>query len=108
MNKCHGEKSPEHKGQRLDQLRLLMKNVIKIEELAFFGFSMVLFNEMELAWWWFAALILAPDISMLGYLVNSTVGAVIYNLFHHRAVAIVAIAVGYFAMITELQLAGVM
>ncbi|MDH5681733.1 MAG: DUF4260 domain-containing protein [Spirochaetota bacterium] len=85
-----------------------MKYLIKIEELAFFGFSIVLFFEMDFAWWWFPVLLLAPDLSMMGYLINSYIGAVIYNLFHHRAVAILAIAVGYFALMSEVQLAGVM
>lgn len=33
-------------------------------------------------WWLFLLLILAPDISMLGYLAGPRVGAAAYNLFH--------------------------
>lgn len=34
------------------------------------------------SWWLFALLLLAPDLSMAGYLVGTRVGAAIYNLFH--------------------------
>jgi hypothetical protein len=33
-------------------------------------------------WGWFALLLLSPDLLMLGYLVNKTVGAACYNLVH--------------------------
>lgn len=36
----------------------------------------------DLSWWWFALLLLVPDISMVGYLVNTKVGAAVYNLGH--------------------------
>jgi hypothetical protein len=34
------------------------------------------------SWWLFALLLLAPDLSMLGYLAGSRVGAAVYNTFH--------------------------
>jgi Domain of unknown function (DUF4260) len=34
------------------------------------------------SWWLFALLLLAPDLSMLGYLAGPRVGAVAYNAFH--------------------------
>jgi hypothetical protein len=37
---------------------------------------------LGLRWWLFAVLILAPDLSMLGYLMNPRVGAIIYNVGH--------------------------
>ena len=33
-------------------------------------------------WWLFAVLLLAPDLSALGYLVNPRFGAACYNVFH--------------------------
>ncbi|MEO1657675.1 MAG: DUF4260 domain-containing protein [Pseudomonadota bacterium] len=36
-------------------------------------------------WWVFAALLLVPDLSMLGYLLGRRVGAVAYNLGHSYA-----------------------
>jgi hypothetical protein len=34
------------------------------------------------SWWLFALLLLAPDVSMLGYLAGPKVGAAAYNAFH--------------------------
>lgn len=65
-----------------------MKNLLRLEELALTIFAFVLFQRTGYAWWWFLVWFLAPDLSMLGYLVNRKVGAVTYNLFHHRGIAI--------------------
>ncbi len=45
--------------------------------LAIYGFS-----QSGWAWWWFALLLLVPDLSMVGYLANPKVGAVTYNVAH--------------------------
>ncbi len=34
------------------------------------------------SWWLYAALFLAPDLSMLGYLAGPNLGARVYNAFH--------------------------
>lgn len=73
-----------------------MKAILVLEECAMFLFSILIFSTLPFAWWWFLVLILAPDISAVGYLVNSRVGAVLYNFFHHKAVALLCIAIGYY------------
>lgn len=84
-----------------------MQNLIRIEELFLFLFSIFLFAELEYAWWWYAVLFLAPDLGMLGYLANARVGAATYNLLHHKAVAVAAFVIGAFVGSAALQLAGV-
>ncbi len=64
-----------------------MNTLLKLEELALFLICIFLFNQLNFAWWWFPALLLLPDIGMLGYLANPKIGAISYNLFHHRFVA---------------------
>jgi hypothetical protein len=44
---------------------------------------------------------------MLGYLVNARIGAILYNLIHHKALAIALSIAGYFFGVHELTLAGV-
>lgn len=66
-----------------------MKNSLKLEELAQFLLGMYLFSLLPFAWWWFPALLLTPDIGMLGYLGGNKTGAFFYNVFHHKGVAIV-------------------
>ncbi len=55
-----------------------------------------LFHHLGNSWWIFALLILTPDISMFAYLVNSKVGAMAYNLFHHKGIALMVCAIGYY------------
>jgi hypothetical protein len=66
-----------------------MKNILKLEELAMLALGVYLFSLLDYSWWLFAAFFLAPDIGMLGYLVNTKTGAITYNIFHHKGVAIV-------------------
>ena len=42
----------------------------------------VLYPQLQGRWLWFAPLFVAPDASMLGYLVNKRIGAMSYNLLH--------------------------
>ncbi|QNL22038.1 DUF4260 domain-containing protein [Hyphobacterium sp. CCMP332] len=65
-----------------------MRITLKLEELLMFMGSIFLFSLYDLAWWWFPLLILLPDIGMLGYLINTKVGAISYNIFHHKGIAI--------------------
>ena len=75
-----------------------MKTNLKIEELAQFVLGILFFTALDFKWWVFPALLLTPDISMLGYLINPKFGAFLYNLFHHKAVAIVIMILGYYHM----------
>ena len=83
-----------------------MKNTLKLEEVAQFLLGMYLFSLLPYAWWWFPALLLTPDIGMLGYLGGNKLGAFFYNLFHHKGVAIVLYLVGISIDNTLLQLVG--
>jgi hypothetical protein len=65
-----------------------MKTILKIEEAALFIASLVAFPYLDLSWWWFVGCILVPDVSMLGYLAGPKAGALSYNLFHHKGVAV--------------------
>ena len=83
-----------------------MKNLLKLEELFMFGLSIFLFAKLDFAWWWYPALILTPDLSMVGYLVSSQAGAITYNLIHHKALGISLFIIGTMLANQPLQLAG--
>ncbi|MEX1072853.1 MAG: DUF4260 family protein [Chloroflexota bacterium] len=51
-------------------------------------------------------LLLAPDLSMVGYLASPRVGALTYNLAHNLVLALAALAIGWFAPVAPLALAG--
>ncbi len=84
-----------------------MKTLLKSEELVQFLAAIYLFSQLNFAWWWFPALLLLPDISMVGYLINPAVGAVLYNVAHHKGLGIVIGLLGLMTGNQNLMLAGV-
>lgn len=40
--------------------------------------------------------VLLPNLGMLGYFLNTKVGAFTYNIFHHKGIAIMMAAIGWF------------
>lgn len=72
-----------------------MNTLLKLEEAALFLLCIFLFNQLNFAWWWFPALLLLPDLGMLGYLVNAKTGAFTYNLLHHR---LFAVSIAFYAL----------
>jgi hypothetical protein len=64
-------------------MRFSFPNIIlRVEGLAVFIAALFFYTRMGGSWGLFALLILAPDLGMLGYLINSKVGSVTYNLLH--------------------------
>ena len=84
-----------------------MKTILRLEELAFFLFSIYLFSLLPFPWWWFPLLFLVPDAGMLGYLAGPGVGAAIYNFVHHRGLALLYYVLGVALGVPGLALAGV-
>lgn len=72
-----------------------MTNLLKLEELGQLLLSILLFNQLEYAWWIYPACLLLPDLSMVGYLVNPRLGALLYNFVHHKLVGIIILMVGF-------------
>jgi len=68
---------------RVSSVQLLLR----LEGLAVAAISAVLYAKTGASWWLFAALWLAPDLSMLGYATGKPCwGARIYNAWHNYAV----------------------
>jgi hypothetical protein len=83
-----------------------MKTLLKSEEVIQFLGAIYLFSYLPFAWWWFPALILLPDLSMIGYLVSPAVGAVTYNAVHHKGLAVIVGLLGLMMGNQHLMLAG--
>jgi hypothetical protein len=83
-----------------------MKRLIKWEEAAMFLLSICLFSQLHFAWWWWLIWILAPDLSMLGYLAGNRAGAICYNAAHHKGVAIAVYLIGLYTVQESVEFAG--
>jgi hypothetical protein len=84
-----------------------MKALLRLEEIALVILALYLFLGLDYSWWWFPLLFFAPDVSLSGYLINQKLGARIYNIVHHRALAVLLYLLGSFTHAAALQLAGV-
>jgi Domain of unknown function (DUF4260) len=87
-----------------------MKIILKLEEAAMtaVGIYLLTIYNLNLPFWVWAILFFSPDISMLGYLRNTKVGAGVYNLFHHKGIAITIAAAGYYLHNDVLMATGIL
>lgn len=83
-----------------------MKNLLKSEELLQFIAAIGLFSTLDYPWWYFPALLFLPDVSMIGYLISPRVGAITYNMGHHKGLAVLVGLVGFFLKSPGLELTG--
>jgi hypothetical protein len=57
--------------------------LLRIEGLAYIALALIGYAQSGYSWWLFAALILVPDVSMFGYLINPSIGAASYKPCAH-------------------------
>ncbi|MCW5873184.1 MAG: DUF4260 domain-containing protein [Anaerolineales bacterium] len=84
-----------------------MKTLLRIEEAALFALAVFAYAGTGEPWWLFAVLLFAPDLSAIGYLAGPRVGAFFYNLFHHRALAVLLFALSVPMDSPVLRIAGI-
>ncbi len=72
-----------------------MKNVLKLEELGLLIlFSYVYFNYLNGTWGFYLALFFVPDVAFALYLITKKLGAIAYNVLHHKGVMAAVILIG--------------
>ena len=75
-----------------------MALTLQSEEVVITGVAIYFLTQhsLGLPFWVWIPLFLTPDVSMLGYMINTRVGAFTYNLFHHRGLALLLTATGFY------------
>lgn len=75
---------------------IIMKRLLQSEQIAQFGLSLIVLYLLphSFSWWAYLLLFFAPDLAMVGYFVNTKVGAWTYNLAHHKLVCAIIIVAG--------------
>ena len=68
----------------------------RIESLFIFAVAVIAYAHFNLSWWTFTLLFLVPDITMLGYLRNARIGAVVYNIGHSYFIPVGLLALYWF------------
>jgi hypothetical protein len=74
--------------------RGLPSTLVRAEGLTVAAAAVALYAHLDFGWLAFALLVLAPDLSALGYFAGSTVGAITYDLVHTYVGPVILGAVG--------------
>jgi hypothetical protein len=74
----------------------LPRTLLHIEGFAVFVAAIVLYAQQGYNWWAFALLLLAPDLAMVGYLLNQRTGTIAYNIFHTYSLPIILGLLSFF------------
>lgn len=80
--------------------------ILRAEAIVLFVAGVLLYLQLNGHPLWLLPLLLAPDLSMIGYVRGARLGAAIYNLAHNLATALVVLAIGWFGAIAPLAIAG--
>lgn len=80
--------------------------ILRIEALAIFVAGIIAYLQLNGHGLWLIPLLLAPDLSMVGYLGGPRLGAVTYNAVHNLAVALALLVIGWLVPIAGLALVG--
>lgn len=83
-----------------------MKFLLKMEEISMLIVSFYVSLSLGYDWWVFVLFLFTPDISMLGYLFGNKAGALLYNVFHYKFLAVLFAITGFAYSINELAFAG--
>jgi hypothetical protein len=85
-----------------------MKNVTKVEEAAMTVLSiyLMLSLKLDIAWWIYIMLFFIPDISLIGFSMNTKPGLMVYSIVHHKALAVLLWMCGIYFGIEYVTLAG--
>ena len=70
------------------------KLLLRLEGAVLFAASIAVFALQGQQWWLYPALLLVPDVFMLGYLRNTRLGAITYNLGHSYPAAALVTVIG--------------
>ena len=73
-----------------------VRTLLRIEGAVFAVLALWLFSFSGESWWWFALLILVPDLAMAGYLKEPRTGALVYNAAHTWAAPFLLGAIGWY------------
>jgi hypothetical protein len=71
--------------------------LLRVEGAVLLALSVLFYSLGGMSWALFLLLVLAPDLSMLGYLKGSRAGALFYNLGHASLIPAVLVAFGMLA-----------
>lgn len=92
----------------LDATTPWVRRWLRAEGVAVFVGGVAAWLALGAPWPWLAALILAPDLGMVGYLRGPHAGAIAYNIVHNWATGGAVLGLGLLLSVPGLALAGIL
>ena len=83
-----------------------VRTILRLEGLAVLAAAMIMYAKSGFGWGTFALFFLIPDLSFLGYLGGSHIGAVAYNAAHSYVGALACFGIGLLLVAPQLEVAG--
>ena len=74
---------------------MTINKIVRIENGCAFAISFYIYMLLDFPIWLFFVLLLVPDITMIGYVINKEIGAVVYN-FGHSFISPLLMVLSYF------------
>lgn len=84
-----------------------LRKIISMEYLIAFLVSIFFYWHFEFSFLYFVLFLLLPDISMLGYIINTKVGALFYNIGHSLVVPAILLILGFVTVSAPLLMASI-
>ncbi|MBF0706791.1 DUF4260 domain-containing protein (plasmid) [Alkalihalobacillus hwajinpoensis] len=69
----------------------MSKSLLHIEVLIVLLVSVYFYASIDASWWLVFLCLLVPDLSMLGYVINNSIGSTIYNFGHKYVIPLILI-----------------
>jgi len=82
-------------------LQKMPRILLHLEGAAVLTAALIFYGQSGYSWWLFALLLLAPDLSALGYLHSQAIGSLCYNMIH---TTVLPIALALLSLLLELNL----
>ncbi|MFJ8091079.1 DUF4260 family protein [Lysinibacillus sp. NPDC095746] len=82
-----------------------IRKMIALEYLIAFLGSVFFYWYFEFSFLYFFLLLFLPDITMVGYIVNTRIGALFYNIGHSLVVPAILLTIGFITVSTPLLMA---
>ncbi|MFF2793662.1 DUF4260 domain-containing protein [Lysinibacillus xylanilyticus] len=86
---------------------LKLRKIISFEYLIAFLVSIFFYWHFDFSLLYFVLFLLLPDISMLGYIVNTKVGALFYNIGHSLVMPAILLILGFVTVSTLLLMVSI-
>lgn len=74
----------------------MIKLFLRIEYGIAFAMLLFIYNQFDFSWWLFFILLFVPDLTMIGYAINTRIGAIIYNFGHSFNLPLLLLGVSLF------------